>query len=479
MLACLMTRPLLPGLARLLVARTKPPLATRGASARELGRREAAAACVAGRQELHYPEEAAWGRREPGPLLPPPPPPARAVEETAVALQRRHAACRGRCAPGIRSPCPAGADGEPGLQERGAASRGLPLAGAGWLPRLPCPDEEHPRASARALPTAPSRLRLWPNPEHTGRHRSRESRSRRSRIPTFPAAAVAAAGLALCYSKGHGSKEDTLLEAARINSVSEVDRSELPQTTEQRAHPAPPKPLSDKDRSLSELFLGLALKSGCIWLSDGSAATEGHDQLLQEGASVNARHKLGWTALMVAAINRNSSVVKLLLTAGADPNLGDEFSSVYETAKERGLHSLEVLVTREDDFNNRLNNRASFRGCTALHYAVLADDHPTVKMLLDGGFERDQNIFAEVESEAPAPDAQDRALRLGAPAAGEAPAEGRCRPPVLLRRQLAGHCVNSLLSQGALLMSWRVPLEVCRAVWVFVSCTFGEAFVVV
>uniref|UniRef100_A0A670HRE5 ClpB family mitochondrial disaggregase n=1 Tax=Podarcis muralis TaxID=64176 RepID=A0A670HRE5_PODMU len=108
-------------------------------------------------------------------------------------------------------------------------------------------------------------------------------------------------------------------------------------------------------------------------------------RLLQEGASVNARHKLGWTALMVAAINRNSSVVKLLLTAGADPNLGDEFSSVYETAKEKGLHSLEVLVTREDDFNNRLNNRASFKGCTALHYAVLADDYSTVKLLLDGG----------------------------------------------------------------------------------------------
>ncbi|KAJ8798262.1 hypothetical protein J1605_001387 [Eschrichtius robustus] len=43
-----------------------------------------------------------------------------------------------------------------------------------------------------------------------------------------------------------------------------------------------------------------------------------------------------------------------------------------------------VLVTREDDFNNRLNNRASFRGCTALHYAVLADDYRTVKELLDG-----------------------------------------------------------------------------------------------
>lgn len=44
-----------------------------------------------------------------------------------------------------------------------------------------------------------------------------------------------------------------------------------------------------------------------------------------------------------------------------------------------------VLVTREDEFNNRLNVRASFRGCTALHYAVLADDYLTVKLLLDGG----------------------------------------------------------------------------------------------
>ncbi|KAM5248108.1 mitochondrial disaggregase isoform 2-T2 [Ctenodactylus gundi] len=94
-------------------------------------------------------------------------------------------------------------------------------------------------------------------------------------------------------------------------------------------------------------------------------------------------------ALMEAARTNNvqevSSVVQALLAAGADPNLGDDFSSVYKTAKEQEMHSLEVLVTREDDFNNRLNNRANFKGCTALHYAVLADDYRTVKELLDGG----------------------------------------------------------------------------------------------
>jgi len=46
-----------------------------------------------------------------------------------------------------------------------------------------------------------------------------------------------------------------------------------------------------------------------------------------------------------------------------------------------------VLVTREDDFN-RLNVRANFKGCTALHYGVLADDYLMVKLLLDGGESR-------------------------------------------------------------------------------------------
>lgn len=35
------------------------------------------------------------------------------------------------------------------------------------------------------------------------------------------------------------------------------------------------------------------------------------------------------------------SVVKVLLEAGADPNVGDHFNNVYDTSREKGIHSLE------------------------------------------------------------------------------------------------------------------------------------------
>uniref|UniRef100_A0A3P9Q377 ClpB family mitochondrial disaggregase n=1 Tax=Poecilia reticulata TaxID=8081 RepID=A0A3P9Q377_POERE len=109
-------------------------------------------------------------------------------------------------------------------------------------------------------------------------------------------------------------------------------------------------------------------------------------RLIKEGVDPNHRHRLGWTALMVAAMNRQHSAVKTLLEAGADPNAGDDFNNVYDTSREKGIHSLEVLVSREDEFSSRLSSRAGFRGCTALHYATLADDPLAVRMLLEAAY---------------------------------------------------------------------------------------------
>ncbi len=44
-----------------------------------------------------------------------------------------------------------------------------------------------------------------------------------------------------------------------------------------------------------------------------------------------------------------------------------------------------VLYQREDEFCDRLNNRATFKGFTALHYAVLRDDYNLIKILLESG----------------------------------------------------------------------------------------------
>lgn len=46
---------------------------------------------------------------------------------------------------------------------------------------------------------------------------------------------------------------------------------------------------------------------------------------------------------------------------------------------------MEVMMVREEDFSDRLNLRANFRGCTPLHYAALADNRNIVEMLLEAG----------------------------------------------------------------------------------------------
>lgn len=50
------------------------------------------------------------------------------------------------------------------------------------------------------------------------------------------------------------------------------------------------------------------------------------NRLLDGGADPNCRHRDGWAALHCAAINRQAEVCRVLLAAGADPNLADEYN---------------------------------------------------------------------------------------------------------------------------------------------------------
>ncbi|CAB3989764.1 caseinolytic peptidase B homolog [Paramuricea clavata] len=107
--------------------------------------------------------------------------------------------------------------------------------------------------------------------------------------------------------------------------------------------------------------------------------------LSENGCDVNQIHSLGWTALHVAAMNDSVRAMKLLLQAGADPNVRDEYSTPFKTAGKRKMRVMDVIMIREDEFSHRLNKNANFCGFTPLHYASLIDSYEGVKLLLDGG----------------------------------------------------------------------------------------------
>ncbi|XP_028177177.1 caseinolytic peptidase B protein homolog isoform X2 [Ostrinia furnacalis] len=105
-----------------------------------------------------------------------------------------------------------------------------------------------------------------------------------------------------------------------------------------------------------------------------------------EGEGVaDVRHALGWTALMAAAANDRAAAVRELLRLGARPDLQERYAGAATAAAAAGVHPLEAMQRREDEFCASMNARASFLGWTALHYAALADSAGAARALLEAG----------------------------------------------------------------------------------------------
>ncbi|XP_054163314.1 caseinolytic peptidase B protein homolog [Oppia nitens] len=99
----------------------------------------------------------------------------------------------------------------------------------------------------------------------------------------------------------------------------------------------------------------------------------------------NCRHQLGWTPLQLAAVNGWTDICEALLDAGADIDDTDEYSSAQKLSYQYGLNYLRIAMSRESEFSDLLSTRVSFRGTTALHYAVLANSMPTIELLIKRG----------------------------------------------------------------------------------------------
>ncbi|HXH73045.1 MAG TPA: ankyrin repeat domain-containing protein [Mariprofundaceae bacterium] len=120
------------------------------------------------------------------------------------------------------------------------------------------------------------------------------------------------------------------------------------------------------------------------WSPLMAAAAENHKMavtaLINGGADVNARNKLGRTALMFASNNGFASIVKELLKAGADPNLvpDDDQGMPALLAAASGGHAkvVEILMTNGAD-----GSATDKQGRTAFSLANNAGHKEVLKIL--------------------------------------------------------------------------------------------------
>ena len=104
--------------------------------------------------------------------------------------------------------------------------------------------------------------------------------------------------------------------------------------------------------------------------------------LIEAGADLNTKDKIGWSALSLAALKDHADIVKILIEAGADMNSKDKDgrSALSLAAYNDRVGKVKLLIEAGADINTKIED-----GRSALYLAVDKGYAKIVKMLIEAG----------------------------------------------------------------------------------------------
>lgn len=135
---------------------------------------------------------------------------------------------------------------------------------------------------------------------------------------------------------------------------------------------------NESGRSILHIFIS------CFARKDHSDDTQIAEILIKSGTSVNNVDNFGYTPLLTAVYQCDSTITKLLIENGADVTYKHDDLDVqgypHMVAASKDVKSLELLLSSGVDVNSKTLN-----GWTALHRACILDKEQSIRLLLRKG----------------------------------------------------------------------------------------------